>query len=71
MPVFRYRSVDEMPRPWRDADDPGNLRAVARMLAFFRDLPGFTAPRPGVQRFRTLQEANAARNDPYRSEKQP
>ena len=23
--VTRYRSVEEMPPPWRDANDPGNL----------------------------------------------
>jgi hypothetical protein len=66
MPVARYRSVEEMPRPWRDARDPGNLRLVARMLAFYRSLiPG--APRErGVRRFRTPQEASASLNDRYR-----
>ena len=65
MSVTRYRSIDEMPRPWRETDDPGNLRIVAQMLAFYRGLVGSVPRRAGVQRFRTSQEANAVRNDPY------
>jgi len=50
MPVTRYRSVEEMSRPWRDAHSPENLRLVARMLSFYRSLARGT-PRPaGVQR---------------------
>ncbi len=64
--VTRYRSIEEMPRPWREADDPENLRVVAEMLAFYRSLVRDSSRRPGVQRFRSLQEANARRNDPYR-----
>jgi len=66
MSVTRYRSVREMPRPWRDPHDPGNLRLVAQMMAFYRSLVRGVPRRAGVQRFRTLQEANASRNDPYR-----
>jgi len=66
VPVTRYRSVEEMPRAWRDAHDPGNLRLVAHMLAFHRSLVREAPRRPGVRRFRTLEEANASRNDPYR-----
>ena len=66
MPVTRYRSVEEMPRPWRDAHSPENLRLVARMLAFYRSLARGTPRQAGVQRFRSLQEANASRSDPYR-----
>ena len=66
MPVTRYRSIEEMPRPWRDPDDPGNLRVVAQMLAFYRSLARTVPRRAGVLRFRTLQEANASGNDPYR-----
>jgi len=69
VPVQRYRSVEDMPTAWRDRDDPGNLSAVATMMAFYRQLQsGRPAPRPGVRRFRTLREANADRNDPLRSE---
>ncbi len=69
MPVTRYRSVEEMPPPWRDADDPGNLRNVAMMMAFFFRLnPDPDRPR-GVRRFRTIEEANEDRGDPYRMER--
>ncbi len=66
MPVTRYRSVEEMPRPWREASDPQNLRLVARMLAFYRSLTGRTPRQAGIQRFRSLEEANASQSDPYR-----
>ena len=66
MSVTRYRSIGEMPRPWRETNDPGNLRVVAQMLAFYRGLVGSVPRHAGVQRFRTLQEANAGQNDPYR-----
>ena len=65
MPVTRYRSVAEMPRPWRDSHDPRNLRLVAQMLALYRSLIRGAPIRAGVQRFRTLQEANASRDDSY------
>lgn len=65
MPVHRYRSVEEMPPPWRSADDPENLRVVAEMLALYRRLDR-SERRSGVRRFRTLEEANADRGDPYR-----
>ncbi|HEX5044769.1 MAG TPA: hypothetical protein VFV75_17855 [Candidatus Polarisedimenticolaceae bacterium] len=49
MPVFRYRSIEEMPRRWRDPVDPENLRLVAQMLAFYRVFSR-TARKPGVTR---------------------
>ena len=66
MPVTRYRSVEEMSRQWRDTQSPENLRLVARMMAFYRSLAKGTHRQAGVQRFRSLQEANASRSDPYR-----
>ena len=66
MPVTRYRSIEEMPRQWRDVHDPENLRLTARMLAFHRSLVGGPRRPAGVRRFRTLEEANADRCDPYR-----
>ncbi len=66
MAVRRYRSVEEMPAPWREPDDPGNLRAVAIMLALYRRLHQGAAATRGVRRFRTIQDANADRDDPYR-----
>lgn len=68
MPVRRYRSVAEMPPPWREPDDPANLRAVATMIGLHRELTGGGTVRRGVRRFRTIQEANAERDDPYRRE---
>jgi len=56
MGVQRFRSVEEMPPPWRPADDPGNLRAVAGMMALYRLL--VPAPPPGVRRFRSIEEAD-------------
>jgi len=66
LPVTRYRSVEEMPRSWRDPLDPGNLGLVARMMALYRSLAGTASGPRGVQRFRSLEEANASRGDPYR-----
>ena len=53
------------PPPWRDADDPGTLRATAWMMSWYRRLdPG--GPRvAGVRRFRSVEEANQERSDPY------
>ena len=60
MPVYRYRSIEQMPRPWRDPDDPGNLRVVALMLSLHRKMTSVEPRRPGVTRFRSLEEAEAA-----------
>ena len=57
MGVQRFRSVEEMPPPWRPTDDPGNLHMVATMLALYRLLA--PAPFPGVRRFRSVEEADA------------
>ena len=67
MSVTRYRSIEDMPRPWRDPGDPSNLRRVARMLALYRSLIGGVRGASGVRRFRSAEEANADRDDPYRS----
>lgn len=64
MPVEKYRSIDEMPAPWREADDPENLRRVAMMMTLHRALS--PAPRPGVRQFRSIEELNAERDDPFR-----
>jgi hypothetical protein len=66
MPVFRYRSVNDMPPPWRAADDPGNLRAVAEMLRFYRRFSANASAAPGVRRLRSIEELNEERGDPYR-----
>ena len=64
MPVERFRSVEEMPSPWRDADDPDNLRIVAQVMALHRKL--VPRPKPGVQRFRNMEEANAEPEKPQK-----
>ena len=66
MPVFRYRSVQDMPPPWREPDDAGNLRAVAEMLYFYRRFSASPSAAPGVRRLRTIEELNEERGDPYR-----
>jgi hypothetical protein len=65
MPVQRFRSIADMPPPWRSPDDPGNLRAVAQMMELHRRLLGPAArPTPGVRKFRSIDEMNADRSDP-------
>ena len=66
MSVQKYRSVADMPPPWTAPDDPDNLRRVAQMLALYYRLKA--RPTPGVRRFRTIEEANADRDDAYRRE---
>ena len=68
MPVYRYRSVEDMPPPWRASDDPANLRLVAQMMTLYRRLTKERDKGPRVQRFRSLAEANATGTDPYRRE---
>jgi hypothetical protein len=63
MPVQRYRSIEEMPRPWRAADDPKNLHVTALLLAFHRALTRSGRRRPGVTRYRSVEEAEADRED--------
>lgn len=64
MAIEKYRSIDEMPVPWRDPDHPGNLRRIAAMMSvWFRMNP---RPRSGVRRFRSVADANRERRDPYR-----
>jgi hypothetical protein len=64
--LHRYRSVEVMPPAWRSADDPGNLGLVAQMLSLYRRFDN-SERRPGVRRFRALEEANADRGDPFRN----
>lgn len=61
MSVQRYRSVADMPPPERPTEDSLALRI--RTLwnrAFLLSPPDFAR---GVTRFRTIEAANAARND--------
>ena len=67
MAVQRYRSVEDVPPPWRSADDPTNLRTVAMMMRMYSNLTAGSPRDCGVRRFRTIQEANEDRGDPYRT----
>jgi hypothetical protein len=55
-----------MPPPWRDPSDPANARLIAEMMAFYREVVGPGRRRPGVTRYRTIEEMSADRDDPYR-----
>lgn len=59
MPVFKYRSAEEVPRP--GVVDRENLAARIRALwtrSFLFVRPTFSR---GVERFRSIEDANAAR----------
>ncbi len=60
MPVWKYRDVSLMPpppRPTREEDLVRRLRALWRRAARFAP----TGYPPGVYKFRTIEEAQAAR----------
>ena len=68
MAVQKFRSIEDVPPPWRAPDDPANLRVVAFLLALgrrFAAAGGLPSPKPGVQRFRTLEEAQDAERDAW------
>jgi hypothetical protein len=61
VPVRKFRSVEEMNRLlWRPAGDPALARAIASVWDFGRRLhkPAF---RPGVRKFRSVADMEAAR----------
>jgi len=61
MPVWKYRDISEMlapSRPTRDEDLVRRLRALWRRTANFAPI-GYL---PGVYKFRTIEEAQAARD---------
>ena len=60
MPVYKYRSVEDMPRPPRASGED----LVQRIRAVWNRAALLCPPRPprGVMRFRTIEEANAARD---------
>lgn len=64
MTIQRHRSVADMPLPWREPDDPQNLRVVAQMMELYQKLRGpRPAPEPRVRKFRNVQEMEAAQID--------
>jgi hypothetical protein len=59
MPLYKYRSASDMPRPERasDAELPARIRSVWGRA--FLLCPAVC--RPGVRRFRSMEEANEDR----------
>jgi hypothetical protein len=61
MGVTRFRTFREAEEAlWRAPGDPASLRVAATLYALARRLCRFQPPR-GVQRYRTVDEANLAR----------
>ena len=61
MPVQRFRHPDDARRAlWTSIDDPGLPRRLRQLWRFAARLAG-SRPAPGVRRFRTIEEANADR----------
>lgn len=60
MPVQRFRSIDEMDRAPVSRLEPSPFEAFLRHCARYRALAAKPLPR-GVFKFRTLEEAQAAR----------
>lgn len=68
--VRRYRGIEEMPPPWRESGDPGNLRAVAEMLALHRRLSAEPRSAPGVTRFRRIEDLKAGKEPIQRADRE-
>ncbi|RLE27820.1 MAG: hypothetical protein DRJ65_01625 [Acidobacteria bacterium] len=66
MPVTRYRSVESMPPPWRNANDPGNLRNVAMMMDFYVRMTADAERARGVRKYKSIEEAYSDRGDSFR-----
>lgn len=60
MPVQKFRSVEEMKRAPVERSRPSDFEAFLRHCARYRHLAPRSYPR-GVFRYRTLEEAQAAR----------
>lgn len=59
MPVFKFRSVEEMNQPlWRTPGDPALYEAIAALWTFGARTQG-PRFRPGVYRHRSIQELDA------------
>ena len=63
MPVYKYRSIEQMPdTPWRTPGDPGLYRALAGLSEMSRRLHQRRFP-AGVYRHRSIEEMNAQRDE--------
>lgn len=64
MPVFKYRSVEEMPdEVWRQPGDPLLYRTI-RQLWDFGQRASTRRFTPGVYAFRSIEEMDAAQDVP-------
>ena len=64
MPVRKFRSVEEMNQPvWRSPGDPALYRTMAGLLATGSRLRSRRFP-PGVYRYRTIADLEAAADGP-------
>jgi hypothetical protein len=63
MPVRKYRSIDEMPdETWREPGDPVLYRAIRQVWDFGQRTSG-RRYHPGVYRFRSIDEMEAAQGE--------
>ena len=61
MPVFKFRSVEDMPDAgWHERGSPDLVRAVARVWRMGRHMRPRRFP-PGVHKFRSIEEMSAQR----------
>lgn len=60
MPIIKFRSIDDMPdETWREPGDPQLYRAIREVWDFGRRT-STRRYRPGVYRFRSIEEMDAA-----------
>ena len=63
MPVRKYRSIYDMPdETWREPGDPVLYRAI-RQVWDFGQRTSTRRHRPGVYRFRSIEEMDAAQGE--------
>ncbi len=63
MPVRKYHSIDEMPdETWREPGDSMLYRAIRQVWDFGRRTSRRRYP-PGVYRFRSIREMDAAQSE--------
>jgi hypothetical protein len=63
MTVKRYRDVSEMPAaPSGDPNDPHTYARIKHLWEFSRRVISLPLFRPGVYRYRSIEEMDAARN---------
>jgi hypothetical protein len=62
--VKRYRDVSEMPAPQRgDPKDPNTYARIRELWRFSSRIVSLPLFRPGVYRYRSIEESQAAREE--------